>query len=108
MRSCGALNGRGRIKSALTRLKTAVFAPIARAIVMMATAVKPGVLARLRNARRIPWIIIYTELFRAKGCHGIRARGTAGGKPAGDQSHPGKKKNTAEHGDGIMRADAVK
>ena len=32
---------------------TAVFAPIASAIVRMATAVKPGVLNRLRKARRI-------------------------------------------------------
>jgi hypothetical protein len=46
------------MSSALTMLKTAVFVAMASAIVMTATAVKPGVLMRLRKARRMDEIIM--------------------------------------------------
>ena len=40
---------------ALIRLKIAVFAPIPSANVMMATAVKPGILRNMRRPKLISW-----------------------------------------------------
>jgi hypothetical protein len=50
MTSPGAGTGSGRSSIASCRLKRALFAPIPRATESAATAVKPGVLASIRNA----------------------------------------------------------
>ena len=52
IRRSGDANGSGRISTAFTTLNMAVFAPMARAIVITAAVVKPGDRLKLRTPYR--------------------------------------------------------
>src|ERR1700733_8931366 len=52
---CGSLTGSILSKSAFTTVKIAVFAPMPKARVTMATAVNPGLLRNWRSAKRRSW-----------------------------------------------------
>src|SRR5215211_1106390 len=66
--------GSGRRRTALTMLKMAVFAPIPRASVTIATAAKPGFLRNCRSASR--------KLFITERSDGI----DSGGAPRGNKT----------------------
>src|SRR5258708_27875829 len=71
--------GSGRRRTALTMLKIAVFAPIPRASVTIATAAKPGFLRNCRSASR--------KLFITKRGDGIDACGAARGNETGNRGN---------------------
>src|SRR5437016_3619027 len=75
--SSGFWTAIGRSNTALTKLKIAVFAPMPRASVSTATAVKPGFFIDWRKAKR--------RSFIAQRLHRIDLCRSSGGQPAGQQ-----------------------
>src|SRR5437667_8792358 len=76
--------GNGRIRTASTALKMAVFAPMPSANVSTATAVKPGFFSSWRKAN--------FRSFITQCLHRIDFRCAAGGQPAGEQCNAGEQK----------------
>src|SRR5207302_1029835 len=89
--------GRGRIKTALTMLNMAVFAPIPSARVTIATAANPGFLISCRRARR--------KLLIAKGNHWIDAGGAARWNKTGSGRDRRKQRGDREINCRIERVD---
>src|SRR6266853_5602509 len=85
---CGSLNGSGRSKMALAKLKIAVFAPMPSASVSTATAVKPGFFSSWRKANLISFITESDN--RIDPCRAAR------GQPARHQRHKDKNRSHAK------------
>src|SRR6478672_13230773 len=79
---------------------------MANAIVITATAVKPGVLMRLRKARRIDCIIVTGSLV-AKRIHRIEAHGGARGQITGGESDQEKDDGHEGEARRIVRGNSV-
>src|SRR5437016_10260426 len=105
------MNGSGRRRMVLTKLKMAVFAPMPSASVSTATAVKPGFFSNWRKANlksfmvRGQWSVVRCHLFfysafRAprsefgsfitQRLHRFGFRSAAGGEPGGERCHRDK------------------
>src|SRR5437867_12961566 len=91
-------NGNGRSKTQFTTLKMAVFAPMPRASVSRATAVKPGFFSSWRKAN--------LRSFITQSLHGIDFRSPPRRQPAGADQRAQDAKRHSTEGQRIERTDA--
>src|SRR6266478_7481538 len=96
----GSLKGNGRSNTPLTTLKMAVFAPMPRASVSTATAVKPGFFSNWRKANLMSFI--------TQRLNRIDLRGPARGQPAGEKRDQTQEQRDTRKRGGIQRAHAEK
>src|SRR5438128_12541513 len=89
-------NGNGRSSTPLTTLKMAVFAPMPRASVSTATAVKPGFFSNWRKAD--------LRSFITQRLNRIELRGPARGQAAGEKRHQTEEQRDARKRGGIEPA----
>src|SRR5437867_7362407 len=93
------MKGRGRSSTAFTTLKIAVLAPMPRARVSTATAVKPGFFSSWRKAN--------FRSFIPQRLHRIDLRRAPRRQPAGKQSSGDQKHDDACECQRVRRRDAV-
>src|SRR6266576_569377 len=93
------LNGRGRRRMVLTKLKMAVFAPMPSASVSTATAVKPGFFSSWRKAN--------LRSFITQCLHRIDTRSASRRQPGSEQRHQQEQQRHASERQRIGGFDVV-